>query len=151
MKADKQVKKRKVGRPRKGDQLKAAQIKVALFNYCGNISEAARELGVDRRSLWYRISQSEVLQQARDEGRERALDIGERVVVKHMEENSLEAAKYYLDRQGKERGYTTKTENTTAPVQLNFQMNVLKLTESLSSELENRVKSINYLESDPID
>lgn len=104
-------------------RLTLLEIIEALQRRMGLIGAAAKDLGVTRQSLEQRIKRSPTLQQVCTDIRQSALDICEGVVMRHaVVDGDPGSAKWLLDRLGKERGYSRRTEVTGkdgAPIDLN--------------------------------
>ena len=84
----------------------------------GFYTETARMLGISVAAVGQRIKKSETLQKKLKEIEHSRLDLAETVVMNKLRLQSLSAAKWYLDRKGKIRGYTDKKEldaNITTP------------------------------------
>jgi hypothetical protein len=99
-----------------------AEIAIALKSAGGIRSAAAESLGITRQGLEKRIKSSPRLQQVERDVRELVLDRAEAVVLKGVQADDLQSARYLLDRWGKHRGFTTRTEVTgaaEAPVEVN--------------------------------
>lgn len=87
------------------------QITAALFAAGGVIAHAARKLGCGRKNLRERIDNNATLLQAELEAGERVLDLAESVVLKAINKGDVQAARWFLDRKGKKRGYRTTVEH----------------------------------------
>lgn len=87
-----------------------AQVKPLLEEHDGNISAVARTLGVARDTIYARINESVVLQQALHDARERMLDEAESVLYRKVKEGSTPELLFFLKTQGRSRGYTERTE-----------------------------------------
>lgn len=76
----------------------------------GVLVEIARRYGVSRKTLWqWRKERPELLEIIAEE-REEMIDRAESKLLEIIGEGDVSAIKYYLSTQGKERGYTTRTE-----------------------------------------
>jgi len=84
------------------------QIAEALEVTGGMIAPVARKFNMARRSIVRRVQKSEKLQDLLDDVRETVLDKAQLVVIKKINENNLEAAKFYLTRLGSDRGFGDK-------------------------------------------
>ncbi len=81
----------------------------ALRRNRGRINSTAWELGITEHALRTRINKNPKLKELLDEIRESRLDIAEKRLEELIESRdpkvALSATQYFLDRQGKERGY----------------------------------------------
>lgn len=98
-------------RPRQRARLTIEQIEHALRQANGNVSHAARELGVTRWALGQRISRSEHLKQVVTEAREEMVDIAETALRKQIEQGNIAAIIFALKTIGRPRGYVERTEH----------------------------------------
>lgn len=76
----------------------------------GFLAPAAKMLGLSYKNLYQRVRNNVELQEVIEEFRESFLDIAETQLVKKMAAGDLNAIKYYLEHQGKSRGYTNKAQ-----------------------------------------
>ena len=77
----------------------------AIHNSGGIMSEAAAALGVGRQQVSDMVARHEVLQKAMAEAKEQMLDEAEYNIHDAIKDGDLDISKFYLDRQGKKRGY----------------------------------------------
>ncbi len=89
-----------------------AQIEEALFKNYGNVSAAARAIGLAHPTVWNRIKRSERLQKARLLAREETLDLAESALIAAVKKGEAWAVCFLLKTIGKERGYTERQEVT---------------------------------------
>lgn len=82
-----------------------AQAENALIKNYGNVSAAARALGVSHASLFYNIKKKKRLQKARVEARETTLDLAEHGLLKAVRDEKPWAICFMLKCQGKHRGW----------------------------------------------
>jgi hypothetical protein len=94
--------KRKRGRRPKLDPI---LVGVALAELRGNIAAAARQFGVDRSTLIEHIGNHPQLQQVLADAREGMVDDAQSSLYLKVMEGDVPALKYFLNCQGKHRGY----------------------------------------------
>ena len=92
-----------------------AQAEMALLKNYGNVSAAARALGVGHPTLFDRIKKNERLQKAREIAEEQALDMAEHSLLKAVRAGEGWATCFMLKTKGKKRGYVERQELTNAP------------------------------------
>lgn len=84
----------------------------ALLAHYGNVSAAARVLGVSHGTLWDRIKRSERLQEAKRDAEEQTLDLAESGLVSAVKDREAWAICFLLKTRGKKRGYIEKQEQS---------------------------------------
>ena len=89
-----------------------AQLKAALRKHGGVYVLAAQELKCTRQNVWARVKDSEELQTYVAEIEEEIIDAAEAVVKDAILKKDRQMTRWYLERKGKHRGYTTRTELT---------------------------------------
>lgn len=94
------------GRPR---EYTPAQIEKALRSARGNISEAARMLKCGRSTVVLYIERYPELKNVVTEAREAMLDFAESKLRQHIENDSERMLQFFLQTQGRRRGYRTDT------------------------------------------
>ena len=83
----------------------------ALELHMDNVTNACTAAGISRQTFYRWYDESDIFAQAVDDVREGLIDRTESVLYGHIfNELSLDAAKYYLSRKGKKRGYVEKVE-----------------------------------------
>lgn len=87
-----------------------AQAEEALLKNYGNVSAAARALGVDHSTLWHRIKRAERLQDARRDAEEQTLDLAENALVGAVKKGEAWAVCFLLKTKGRKRGYVERRE-----------------------------------------
>lgn len=92
---------------RKFTEMQAVEALLACY---GNVSAAARALGVKHSTLFYRLKKSVRLQEARMEAEEQALDIAEDSLIKAVKAGEAWAVCFLLKTKGKRRGYVERQE-----------------------------------------
>ncbi len=92
-----------------------AQAEQALLNNYGNVSAAARSLGVDHSTLFHAIKKHERLQKARELAQEQTLDKAEHALLKAVDKGEGWAVCFMLKTIGRKRGYVERQEVTNAP------------------------------------
>ncbi len=83
----------------------------ALMATGGIYTHAAKKLGVRPDSLRERVGNSTLLLEALKEAKYMNLDLAEGVIVKKIAGGDVGAAMWYLDRQGRDRGYGKQVEH----------------------------------------
>lgn len=73
-----------------------SEIIEAINKSCGNLSQAAKCLGVSRMTLYDWMKKDEALREELIHAREQLCDMAEDVIVRHLEEGSLKAAVFVL-------------------------------------------------------
>ena len=95
------------------------QIEHAIKQTAGNVSQAARSLGVARGTVHRRIAESPALKQVLEDAREELVDIAESALRREVLNNNITAIIFTLKTQGKARGYIERQEvATTEPITL---------------------------------
>ena len=112
------------------EKLTAAELIEAAERFGGNISAVARYLNVSRTTVYRYIQQYVTVEEAFDNEKEVTLDYAEGTLIQFMEgrrvvkidgqrreqvveeRHQLDAIKWFLATQGKERGYTKRVEQT---------------------------------------
>ncbi len=86
----------------------------ALIASGGVFATAAKTLGVSRQALSKRTKDNELLQAARDDGRNELLDVAESQLFEAVRKGRPWAVKFVLSRLAKDRGYSLglKVEGT---------------------------------------
>ena len=93
--------------------LKVEQVEEAIREAQGNVSAAARALGVDRSTVHRKIQKSARLQVARDNSRETVLDDIETTLEQQALDGNTTAAIFILKTRAKNRGYVERIEQQT--------------------------------------
>lgn len=89
-----------------------AQVKAALRKNAGVLVLAAQDLGLSRQALHMRLHNNPDLQTFKDQIEAELIDAAEAVVANAILAKDKQMTRWYLDRKGRERGYTTRTELT---------------------------------------
>jgi|TARA_R110001599_G_scaffold313631_1_gene521495 hypothetical protein len=87
-----------------------AQIKDALTKAGGFISIACKSLNCTRRTIYNYIDKFPELKDIVKDIREQYLDIAEAALIKNVKDGKSSDIKYFLNTQGKKRGYIEKSE-----------------------------------------
>jgi hypothetical protein len=90
------------------------EVMKALTKHAGVYALAARELGIDRSAVWQRVANSEKLRDHVAEIRSSMMDLAEGVIFDALMHKDKQTARWYAERQGRDRGYVTRTEQTGA-------------------------------------
>lgn len=92
------------------------QIENALIKTAGNVSQAARELGADRNTIYNHINASPTLAQVLQNAREELVDIAESALRKEVLDGNITAIIWTLKANpaAKERGWSERHELTGA-------------------------------------
>lgn len=112
------VAKRKQTVKKRSRRLSESVIAEALRECFGNITAAAESLKCDRPHLSIRVSNSEVLKKARNEGLKRIADVAQGALVKRIEAGDTTAIIFALKTMGRERGFYEGPQNVNA-IQVN--------------------------------
>lgn len=99
------VRPKKPGQVTKPEKFSIETIEKVLRNNAGIIMLAAKKLKCNRQTVVNYIARYPYLQAVLAQIEEEHLDLGEGVVVKHMRQQHLGAAQWYLTHKGKARGY----------------------------------------------
>lgn len=93
-----------------------AQIKQAITDADGVLSEVARAVGISRQQVYNRIERSEDLQAAVDQARETLTDVAEFELGKAILSGNMTAIIFHLkgSQAGRKRGYSERVEMTGA-------------------------------------
>ena len=76
----------------------------------GNVAAIARKLGVTRSTVYARIKESPTLQKRLEDARQTMLDAAENKLHEAVLGGNLTAIIFFLKTQGKDRGYTERSE-----------------------------------------
>lgn len=93
-------------------RVSVTQIKAALKASAGNVTEAARALGISRSALYQRINNSAELQAALVDAREELVDLAESALRKRIQRGDITAIIFTLKTLGKARGYVERQEHS---------------------------------------
>lgn len=88
------------------------QVIIAIREARGNLTEAARILGVARMTVYRYCKRYSTIQQALDDEREKWIDTAEQKLMKSVEKGSIPAIIFFLKTMGKSRGYVERQEVT---------------------------------------
>ena len=77
----------------------------ALRETFGNVSMAARKLGVEHRAVAYAIEKHPVVKEAHDEAAEQITDIAEGHLVAAVRKGDMKQVQYWLENKARHRGY----------------------------------------------
>ena len=91
-------------------RLTVEQIEHALKQAAGNVTYAAKSLGVSRSTIHRRIAESVTLQQVLTDAREELVDVAESALRKEVLNGNITAIIFTLKTQGKDRGYVERTQ-----------------------------------------
>lgn len=84
------------------------QVEKALRDAEGNVSEAARVLGVSRNGVYYHVKRSVRLQEVLADSRETMVDEAEKALREMIKDHHPAAVIFALKTIGKDRGYIEK-------------------------------------------
>lgn len=84
----------------------------ALREHNGIVLKAAEACGVTRKTFYRFMEKHPHLQEVREEVDETLLDVAEAHVITDLHAGERKTIRWYLDRKGKDRGYTTRQEQT---------------------------------------
>jgi hypothetical protein len=121
----------------------------ALFQTGGNFKETAKLLKlVDVGELRNRVNGKSELKQALVESREQLKDDAEGVIARTIrgknKQQAIDAAKWYLPRKAKERGYADVVRNENVNVDLNE-----LIEKARKVPLDRRIDLMDYLDAEP--
>jgi len=91
-----------------------AQLKAALRKHAGVYVLAAQEIGTTRQNVWARVNNSPDLKAFVAQIEEEVLDAAEAVVKGSILAKDKQMTRWYLERKGKPRGWSTRIEHTGA-------------------------------------
>jgi len=95
-------------------KLTVSKVEKALLEHNGILTKAAEALQCSRTALYKFIDNNPELEDIRAEATERLLDVAEGHLASAVNGGDMKTIRWYLERQGKNRGYTTRTEQTGA-------------------------------------
>lgn len=93
-------------------KLSVTKAEKALREHRGILSKAAEACGVSRKYFYKFMEDYPELEEVRAEASDELLDIAEANVVQELERGEMKTTRWFLDRKGKDRGYTTRQEQT---------------------------------------
>lgn len=86
------------------------KFRTAVEGTGGVLLQIAANLGIHRKTLWdWRNLYPELVEIITEE-REKTIDIAESRLIKLIKDDDVGAIKFFLSTQGKDRGYSTRTE-----------------------------------------
>lgn len=91
-----------------------AKAEAALIAHHGILSKAAEACGVTRKAFYAFMDKHPHLEDLRAEAGEILLDVAEANVVADLNKGDGKTTRWFLERKGKDRGYTTRQEVTGA-------------------------------------
>jgi hypothetical protein len=86
-------------------RITAEQVIAALKKANGNISLAARTLGVERQAVQYYVREYPTVKAAHDEAAAHISDIAEGHLVNAVLKGNLDQVRYWLENKARDRGY----------------------------------------------
>lgn len=95
-------------------KLSIAKAEKALRAHHGILSKAAEACDVSRQTFYKFMREHPQLEDVRAECGEDLLDIAEASVINDLRNAEMKTTRWFLDRKGKDRGYTTRQEQTGA-------------------------------------
>lgn len=95
-------------------KLSITKVEKALREHHGVILRAAEACGVARMTLYKFIEANPSLQEVRAEMDEELLDVAESAITTALKASDMKTVRWYAERKGKNRGYTTRQEMTGA-------------------------------------
>jgi len=106
------------------------QIKEALTKAGGFISIACKSLSCTRRTIYNYIDKFPELKDIVTDIREQYLDIAEAALIKNVKDGKSSDIKYFLNTQGKRRGYVERSEldlsSGDEPIKINVNIKGVK-------------------------
>jgi len=91
-------------------ELDAAKVVEAIHKMNGNLTAAARIVGISRQKLYMYMTDHPTVKAALQEARESMIDHAESVLYKKVLEGEAWAVCFFLKTQGKHRGYVERQE-----------------------------------------
>lgn len=88
----------------------AEQVIEAIRNNNGLLAAAARELGIDRSTVWRYCQRFPTIQKALDDARDTNLDYAEGQLMRAVKAGNVTAIMFLLKTVGKSRGYVDRQE-----------------------------------------
>jgi len=88
-----------------GRAISEKRIIAALYKNYGNVSKAARAIGVTPRCIRNHLAKSPKLRAAQADAKEQALDLGESKLLERVAAGSSKDIHFFLNAQGRRRGY----------------------------------------------
>lgn len=92
------------------------EVKKALISASGFTSIAAEILNCSQKTINNYVNNYPELNDTLKEIREKTLDFAESKLLKHIKDDNFNALKFFLQTQGKKRGYIERTENVNLEV-----------------------------------
>jgi hypothetical protein len=97
-----------------GPKLTKPRVIEALQRHHGVVLKAAEALGCARCTLYAFMEKHEDIKELRYETSETLKDIAEAAIIQAIKAGDLKTVRWWLERQAKDRGYTTRIEQTGA-------------------------------------
>lgn len=94
--------------------LTVENVEAALREGHGIILYAANLLKTSRQRLYRFIAEHPELEEVRREAEVELVDVAEQHLRRNLVRGDMKTIRWYLDRKGKDRGYTTRVEQTGA-------------------------------------
>ena len=102
------------------------QIKDAITKAGGFISIACKSLNCTRKTIYNYMDKYPELKEAVLDIREQYLDVAEAALIKNVKDGKSSDIKYFLNTQGKKRGYVEKSElditSGDEPIKINIKI-----------------------------
>src|SRR3990167_10595835 len=119
----------------------------ALYDTGGNVKQTTKALGLkDVTSLRLRINADPILKKALVEAREQLKDDAENVISKTIrgrnKQQAIDAAKWYLPRQAKDRGYGDVVHNVNLNANLNAEYDWSSMPLEERKQLLEKINSV---------
>lgn len=95
-------------------KLSYKKVEAALRQHHGILSKAAEACGVARMTMYRFIENNPGLEEVRMECSEELLDVAETAIANAIKVGDMKTVRWYTERKGKDRGYTTREERTGA-------------------------------------
>lgn len=126
----------------------AEQIITAIDNNYGNLSAAARELGIQRYPLQVRVTNNPEIKEALNNARDKFIDLAEEGLYAHVKAKSLAAITFLLKTIGKERGWGESQNINLVSKNLNANVDLSKLSTEELVQLEYLINKSSNQDSD---
>lgn len=87
-------------------------VEKALLEHHGILLKAAEALQCSRQALYNFLERFPELNAVREEASERLVDVAESHLASALQDGDMKTIRWYMERKGKNRGYTTRVEQT---------------------------------------
>ena len=81
-----------------------------IVKHKGFVTQICKAAGISRQTFYNRIEKNDKLKAKLDASREEIIDFAESKLLELIREKHYPSIRFYLETQGKDKGYTIKTE-----------------------------------------